>query len=328
MVRVGRALRGGAARLAGRPGRARCRRRRSARPGWTRPRPTRTAVVPGAGPGERPTTPRRRAGLRRGQKRGERSSLRASFAAAAPGSYPCTGLCCAALCVALAPSARSRGARWRSASPLRWCGTACGCARRWCRRSRGRRPPRSRSPPRARRCATRASTRSRCGPTSPTTTCPTTIRRRSCARVRVDYPIARRPRCSGSGSRPPIRLQRALGREGEVRPHDFALSVVHWSWFLVPHGTCAYILLRHRERTSSAPRCSMAACFDLGCVVYWVLPTAPPWWAGQSRASCRRCAGSWPRPASASGDASGSRSTIRLKAIRSPRCPHSTSAHP
>jgi membrane-associated phospholipid phosphatase len=24
----------------------------------------------------------------------------------------------------------------------------------------------------------------------------------------------------------------------------------------------------------------MAACFDLGCVVYWLVPTAPPWWAG------------------------------------------------
>ena len=25
----------------------------------------------------------------------------------------------------------------------------------------------------------------------------------------------------------------------------------------------------------------MAACFDAGCVVYWVLPTAPPWWAAE-----------------------------------------------
>ena len=25
----------------------------------------------------------------------------------------------------------------------------------------------------------------------------------------------------------------------------------------------------------------MAVCFDLGCVVYWLVPTAPPWWAGE-----------------------------------------------
>jgi membrane-associated phospholipid phosphatase len=47
----------------------------------------------------------------------------------------------------------------------------------------------------------------------------------------------------------------------------------------VPHGTLAYLLLRHREHY---PRSAvlMAACFDLGCVVYWLVPTAPPWWAG------------------------------------------------
>ena len=39
------------------------------------------------------------------------------------------------------------------------------------------------------------------------------------------------------------------------------------------------MLLRHREQF---PRSAvlMAACFDLGCVVYWLVPTAPPWYAG------------------------------------------------
>ena len=60
---------------------------------------------------------------------------------------------------------------------------------------------------------------------------------------------------------------------------EYGLSAVHWSWFVVPHGTLAYILLRHREHL---PRSAvlMAACFDLGCIVYWTVPTAPPWWAG------------------------------------------------
>jgi membrane-associated phospholipid phosphatase len=66
-----------------------------------------------------------------------------------------------------------------------------------------------------------------------------------------------------------------------VRLHDYALSIVHWSWFMVPHGSMAYILLRHRDLY---PRSAvlMAATFDLGCIVYWVLPTAPPWWAGEN----------------------------------------------
>ena len=97
------------------------------------------------------------------------------------------------------------------------------------------------------------------------------------ARVRVDYPIAV-DRVIGAGEIPNVRLQRFLGRPGTVRRHDTFLSWVHWSWFFFPHGTIAYILVRHRgEFERSAVM--MAATFDVGCVVYWILPTAPPWWA-------------------------------------------------
>ena len=97
------------------------------------------------------------------------------------------------------------------------------------------------------------------------------------ARVRVNYPIAV-DRVIGAGELPNVRLQRSLGRAGKVLPHDTFLAWVHWSWFFFPHGTIAYILLRRRghfERSAVL----MAATFDLGCIVYWVLPTAPPWWA-------------------------------------------------
>jgi len=99
-------------------------------------------------------------------------------------------------------------------------------------------------------------------------------------RVRVDYPI-RLDRVIGAGEEPTLRLQHALSRPGQVRPHDLFLSAVHWSWFFVPHGSLGYLLLRHPELY---PRSAtlMATCFDLGCVVYWVLPTAPPWWAGEN----------------------------------------------
>jgi membrane-associated phospholipid phosphatase len=98
-------------------------------------------------------------------------------------------------------------------------------------------------------------------------------------RLRVDYPI-RLDRALGLGTCPTTRLQRALGREGHVGPIDYALSVIHWSWFGVPHGTLAYLLIRH---PATYPRSAilMSATFDLGCVVYWMVPTAPPWWAGE-----------------------------------------------
>jgi membrane-associated phospholipid phosphatase len=97
-------------------------------------------------------------------------------------------------------------------------------------------------------------------------------------RLRVDYPIAF-DSALGLGTTPTTRLQRALGTDDRIGPLEYGLSAVHWSWFLVPHGTVAYMLLRHRDQF---PRSAvmMAACFDLGCVVYWLVPTAPPWWAG------------------------------------------------
>ena len=99
-------------------------------------------------------------------------------------------------------------------------------------------------------------------------------------RLRVEYPI-RADRAIGLGETPTTRLQRALGRPGRLLAHDYALSVVHWMWFIVPHGSLVYILLRHPKRFPRSA-CLTAACFDMGLVVYWSVPTAPPWWAGEN----------------------------------------------
>ena len=99
------------------------------------------------------------------------------------------------------------------------------------------------------------------------------------ARVHVRYPI-RIDSALGLGRPPTIRLQRALGRPGEVRAHDKFLSAIHWSWFFVPHGSIAYVLLFHRPQFERSAA-QMAAVFDLGLLGYWLVPTAPPWWAGQ-----------------------------------------------
>ncbi|HWH45604.1 MAG TPA: phosphatase PAP2 family protein [Thermoleophilaceae bacterium] len=98
------------------------------------------------------------------------------------------------------------------------------------------------------------------------------------ARLRVNYPI-RVDRAIGMGEEPTLRLQRAFGRPGEVQRHDLWLSWVHWSWFLVPHGSMAFILWRHRDHFPRSA-CLMAGTFDAGLAFYWLVPTAPPWWAG------------------------------------------------
>jgi membrane-associated phospholipid phosphatase len=100
-------------------------------------------------------------------------------------------------------------------------------------------------------------------------------------RVHIAYPIAI-DRALGLGALPTVRLQRALSRMGDDGPRWRALDRVlvwtHWSWFMVPHGAVTYILLRHPERFPRAAVMTYAV-FNVGATFYWVLPTAPPWYA-------------------------------------------------
>lgn len=103
-------------------------------------------------------------------------------------------------------------------------------------------------------------------------------------RVLIDYPIAV-DRLLGLGRLPTERLQRALTRLGPDGPRwrtfDRALVWTHWSWFLVPHGALVYIMLRHPQRFDRAAVMTYAT-FNVGAMFYWVLPTAPPWYAAQA----------------------------------------------
>ncbi len=105
-------------------------------------------------------------------------------------------------------------------------------------------------------------------------------------RVRIDYPIAI-DEILGAGKLPTVRLQRRLARVGpegpEWRTLDRVLVWAHWSWFMVPHGALAYILAFHRSRFDRAAAL-MYAVFDTGAMIYWVLPTAPPWYAASAPA--------------------------------------------
>jgi membrane-associated phospholipid phosphatase len=95
-------------------------------------------------------------------------------------------------------------------------------------------------------------------------------------RVLIDYPIAI-DRILGLGELPTVRLQRRLAR-GQWRLGDKLLVWTHWVWFMVPHGSLVYIMLRHRRRFERSAVMTYAV-FDIGAMIYWVLPTAPPWYA-------------------------------------------------
>jgi membrane-associated phospholipid phosphatase len=99
------------------------------------------------------------------------------------------------------------------------------------------------------------------------------------ARLRSRYPIVS-DRLIGMGRLPNLRLQRSLRRLDRVSLVDHVLTWVHWLWFIEPYAALVYILLRHPAHFPRAAR-QLAAVFDLGCAVYFLVPTAPPWWASE-----------------------------------------------
>lgn len=99
------------------------------------------------------------------------------------------------------------------------------------------------------------------------------------ARLRSRYPIVS-DRLIGLGALPNSRLQRGMTRLPRVGVANRFLTWAHWLWFLEPYIALAVILARHPERFPRAAR-QMAGVFDIGCSVYFAVPTAPPWWASE-----------------------------------------------
>ena len=100
------------------------------------------------------------------------------------------------------------------------------------------------------------------------------------ARLRSRYPIVS-DRLLGGGRLPNTRLQQALAGRPGVGVLDRVLTWTHWLWFFEPYLALALILARRDQRFPRAAR-QMAAVFDVGCAVYFALPTAPPWWAAEN----------------------------------------------
>jgi PAP2 superfamily len=100
------------------------------------------------------------------------------------------------------------------------------------------------------------------------------------SRLKVEYPI-KADLAIGGGELPNVRLQKAFEGLGKANPLDRTLAWVHWMWFFEPHGSLIWILAKHPEQFPRAAR-QMSGVYDLGCVVYATVPTAPPWWAAEN----------------------------------------------
>jgi hypothetical protein len=100
-------------------------------------------------------------------------------------------------------------------------------------------------------------------------------------RVRIDYPV-RIDRMIGLGRMPGVRSQRAFSRPGQITLLDKVLTWAHWLWFFFPHGTAVYLLVFKRDQFERGAA-QIYAVFDVGVVAYWLIPTAPPWYAAKHR---------------------------------------------
>jgi membrane-associated phospholipid phosphatase len=85
------------------------------------------------------------------------------------------------------------------------------------------------------------------------------------------------------GSDPVVWLQDRLFSTTRVSPLDVFAVQVHWSFFVAPHLAAILIYWRHREQF---PRYTAAVVgtMYLGLLLFFLVPTTPPWLAGQEGA--------------------------------------------
>lgn len=99
-------------------------------------------------------------------------------------------------------------------------------------------------------------------------------------RLRVEYPI-RIDRWIGRGELPNARLQRLLHRSPYGEHVTRFAAWMHWIWFVQPYLAIFWILIRRYRDFPHSER-QMSAVFDIGCAIYFLAPTAPPWWSAEN----------------------------------------------
>jgi membrane-associated phospholipid phosphatase len=98
-------------------------------------------------------------------------------------------------------------------------------------------------------------------------------------RVHVDYPLAA-DAWLGRGVPVGRRLQRALRTHGKLSVLDKAVTFFYWTWEAEPHLAMAWIRRRYPDSFPAAAG-RLAATFNATLLGYWLVPTAPPWWASE-----------------------------------------------
>jgi membrane-associated phospholipid phosphatase len=100
--------------------------------------------------------------------------------------------------------------------------------------------------------------------------------------VRRDYVIDA-DRFLFFGTDPVERLQDAFFQTTRVTPLDVFAVLVHWSFFIAPHAGAVLIFLARRELFGRYA-VLVAGTMYLGLLLFFLVPTEPPWLAAQAGA--------------------------------------------
>ncbi len=84
-----------------------------------------------------------------------------------------------------------------------------------------------------------------------------------------------------NGELPTIQLQARFYDPQDLSVWDFYLTFIHWSYFFIPHTVAAYFWWKHPARFLQYLR-AMTLTLALGLVLYFALPSNPPWMAPES----------------------------------------------
>lgn len=97
--------------------------------------------------------------------------------------------------------------------------------------------------------------------------------------VRFEYAVLA-DRILGVGEIPTLRLQELLYSAGDASPLDWTLIAVYLTFFALPHLTLLVLWQSDRRLARSFVAALLSTLF-LGLIVIVLVPTAPPWLAGQ-----------------------------------------------
>ncbi len=98
--------------------------------------------------------------------------------------------------------------------------------------------------------------------------------------IHVMYPIDL-DRAIFLGVEPVSWLQMRLFSPARVSALDWAAVLVHWSFFLAPHAGAVAVFLWRRDLFSRYTVVVVGTMY-LGLLLFFAVPTAPPWLAGQA----------------------------------------------